>query len=152
MTIDMRSGMFTSLSGEWETPQELYDLLDRDFRFDMDAAATRENTKAPVCPRDGLLQQWFGRVYLNPPYGREIGKWMLRVLEERWVTELIVALLPSRTDTRWWHEVVMKADRIYFIKGRLKFSNHKNSAPFPSAIAIWKGRHYIPDDNIEKWL
>lgn len=150
--IDMASGMFTSLSGEWETPNDLYEQLDRVFRFNLDAAATKENSKAQFYCENGLEGNWWGNVFLNPPYGREIGSWMQKVLEQRWHTTVIVALVPSRTDTQWWHDCVMKADRIHFIKGRLKFSGHKNSAPFPSAIIIWKGYGYIPNDDIEKWL
>lgn len=150
--IDMKSGVFTSLSGEWETPQELYVMLSKDFHFNLDPAATPENKKASGCLSDGLKEPWYGRVFLNPPYGREIVKWVKRCGYQKKNVEFIVALLPSRTDTGWWHECIMRADRIYFIRGRLKFSGHKTGAPFPSAIIIWKGGHYIPEDNFEKWM
>ena len=75
---------------------------------------------------------------MNPPYGREIPKWVEKAYESAKSGEAtVVCLLPSRTDTKWWHDHVMKADTIRFIKGRLKFDGHKNSAPFPSVIAIF---------------
>ncbi len=74
---------------------------------------------------------------MNPPYGREIGKWMEKAFHESCNGATIVCLVPSRTDTKWWHDYAMRGE-ITFIRGRLRFSGHKNSAPFPSAIIVFK--------------
>ena len=129
----------TSLSPHWATPKWLYEELDKEFHFTDDPC--------PLGGVGGLNRDWGKRVYCNPPYGREIGKW----IEKAWASvhrrfnaddiptsEIVVLLIPSRTDTRWWHSYIMKADEIRFIKGRLKFGDSKNSAPFPSCIAIFK--------------
>lgn len=89
-----------------------------------------------------------GANYVNPPYGREIGKWLAKGYSEAQRGKTVVFLIPSRTDTKWWHDYVMKADEIRFIKGRLKFDEHENSAPFPSAIVIfWEA---IPLEVLDK--
>tara|TARA_Y100000310_G_C20598894_1_gene771963 strand:+ start:179 stop:580 length:402 start_codon:yes stop_codon:yes gene_type:complete len=125
-------GLFSSASGNWETPVELYEELDREFHFDFDP-----------CPNnptfDGLNISWGKSNYVNPPYGRDVGKWIAKGIAEACLGKRVVFLLPSRTDTKWWHEFIMKADEIRFIKGRLKFSNHKNSAPFPSVVVVFRG-------------
>jgi site-specific DNA-methyltransferase (adenine-specific) len=145
--------LLTSKSQEWTTPQKLFDTLDRIFRFTLDPCATPENTK---CPRfftkaeDGLKQTWTGRVFMNPPYGRGVGHWVAKAYEESLKNaEFVVCLLPSRTDTRWWHDYCLLG-RIYFIRGRLKFGAAKNAAPFPSAIVYFRrsflgSRAEIPD-------
>lgn len=133
-----------SLTIEHETPPEFFKRLDRRWRFTLDVCASRRNAK---CPRfytrkeDGLAQPWSGVCWLNPPYGRTIGTWVQKAAEE---TErgaaVVVALLPARTDTSWWHEWVMPFARITFIRGRLKFSGMENGAPFPSALAYYPKR------------
>ena len=135
-------GMMSSKSDEWTTPIELFDALHNRFIFDLDAAASDENY---LCDRyytkenDGLRQSWeWRRVFCNPPYS-QIARWAEKFQEESSRALLIVALVPARTDTRWWHKYIMTADKIVYIRGRLKFSNSKNSAPFPSALAIWMG-------------
>lgn len=105
----------------------LYMSLDSEFHFDFDPC--------PLGGKDGLEADWRGRrVYCNPPYGRGLAAW----LEKRAGTALCVYLLPSRTDTRWWHEHVMKSTEIRFLRGRLKFGGSKNSAPFPSCVVIFR--------------
>lgn len=132
-------GMFTSTTDEWETPQDLFDALDIVFHFTLDVCATADNAK---CERyytkeeDGLNQKWDGVCWMNPPYGREIGKWVKKAYESGCVC---VCLLPARTDTKWFHDYVLGKAEIHFIKGRLKFGNSKNSAPFPSMIVVYKG-------------
>lgn len=128
-----------SESSEWETPQEFFDKIQSVYRLDIDVCATRENTK---CVRwwdkkeDGLSKDWTGiRAWMNPPYGREIGKWVEKAAMGE--AEIVVALLPARTDTRWFHEHIYGKAEIRFIKGRLKFGGHKNSAPFPSMLVIY---------------
>ena len=123
-------GMMTSLSPHWATPKWLYDELNKEFNFNDDPC--------PLYSKGGgLNRSWNERVYLNPPYGREIEKWIRKAYNESLQGKLVVMLLPSRTDTRWWHDYCMKADEIRFIKGRLKFGDSKNSAPFPSCIVIF---------------
>ena len=124
--------LFKSLSVEWPTPGKLYDALNAEFDFNFDP-----------CPlggtEDGLASlfcSWVGkRVFCNPPYGPEIRKWLERAGE----SELAVYLLPARTDTKWFHDLVLpKATEIRFIKGRLRFGDATGNAPFPSMIVIYK--------------
>jgi len=122
----------TSLSPHYATPKWLYDELNKEFNFNDDPCPLHSKN-------NGLNRTWNERVYINPPYGKELPRWILKAWHEYQQGKLIVMLLPSRTDTRWWHDYVMKADEIRFIKGRLKFGDAKNSAPFPSCIAIFKG-------------
>lgn len=133
--------LFSSASGDWETPQELFDALNEEFHFTLDACATRENALCPVFySEDSLTRPWYNNVYCNPPYGRQIGEWVRKgcLATSCFEARVVVMLLPARTDTRWWHDWVMKADEIRFIRGRLKFSGHKNSAPFPSCIVVFR--------------
>lgn len=133
---------FSSKSDDWSTPQDLFDSLNKEFGpFHLDPCANSGNTK---CDRyfdkqtDGLKQDWsYSRVFMNPPYGREIGKWVKKAYEERLKGSVIVCLLPARTDTKWFHEYCMKGE-VRFLKGRLKFGGHKNPAPFPSMIVVFK--------------
>ena len=127
----INKGLFSSASQHWATPKELYDALDAEFHFNDDPC--------PLNPiEDGLNREWGSRTYCNPPYGREIGKWLLAAYSESLQGKTVVCLIPSRTDTRWWHDYVMKAQEIRFLKGRLKFGDSKNSAPFPSAVVVFK--------------
>ena len=121
----------------------MFDALNEEFGpFDLDPCATPENAKCPnyyTEERNGLIRPWRGKVFVNPPYGRGIKVWVQRC----WASggtgaELVVALLPSRTDTAWWHDFVMKANEIRFIRGRLKFGGAKHGAPFPSCIVVWR--------------
>ena len=130
---------FSSATSEWETPRAFFNEIQKTYRLDIDVCATRENTK---CVRwwdkneDGLSKDWTGiRGWMNPPYGREIGKWVEKAATSN--AEIIVALLPARTDTRWFHSYIYKKAEIKFIKGRLKFGDGKNSAPFPSMLVIF---------------
>jgi len=138
----MGSIHFESRSNEWGTPQALFDKLNSEFDFTLDPCATDENAK---CKRhftvkdNGLAKSWEGeRVFMNPPYGRQIRHWIKKAFEEKGAT--VVCLIPARTDTRYWHDYCMQADEIRLIKVRLKFGDSKNSAPFPSAIVIFKER------------
>ena len=138
----INEGMMSSSTDLWETPQDLFDSLNAEFGFTLDVCALPENAKCEkyFTPEiDGLSQRWEGVCWVNPPYGREIGKWIQKAYEssERWGS-LVVCLVPSRTDTQWWHNHVMSSAEIRLIKGRLKFGGCKNSAPFPSAIVIFK--------------
>jgi len=132
---------FSSKTDNWATPQYLFDILNESFKFDIDVCASKENAK---CERfftkedNGLLQKWSGNCFMNPPYGREIGKWVKKAYEESLSGNTIVCLLPARTDTKWFHDYCAHGT-ITFIKGRLKFGNSKNSAPFPSMTVVFKG-------------
>jgi phage N-6-adenine-methyltransferase len=130
---------FSSATDLWSTPQSFYDELDAEFDFTLDPCATPENAKCALYytqDDDGLAQDWSGeRVFMNPPYGRAIGHWVKKAMESK---TLVVCLVPARTDTRWWHDYVIEGGaEVRFLKGRLKFGNSKNSAPFPSAVVIF---------------
>ena len=135
------SGMFTSNTCEWGTPQWLFDELNEEFHFELDVCANEYNHKCECYfneEQDGLKQEWKGMCYMNPPYGRRIGKWVQKAYESAiGGGTTVVCLLPSRTDTKWWHDYCMKGE-IRFLKGRLKFNDGKNPAPFPSAIVIFR--------------
>ena len=124
--------MFSSMTDEWNTPASLFKQLDKEFNFDSDPCPS----KVPL--KKGLKSEWGKRVFVNPPYS-QIKGWV-ESCYGHWRSEnaLVVLLIPSRTDTKYWHDYIMKASEIRFIKGRLKFSGHKNSAPFPSAFVVFK--------------
>jgi len=129
----LNKGLFTSASCQWATPKELYEALDLEFHFDFDPCPLSDNDIS------GLLKKWDGKsIYCNPPYGRNIGKWIDKAYNEWKQGKTVVLLIPSRTDTKWFHEYCMKATEIRFLKGRLKFGDSKQGAPFPSAIVIFK--------------
>lgn len=134
--------MFSSKTDLWETPQDFFDELDAEFHFTLDACALPENAKcARYCTpeQDGLSQPWTGVVWCNPPYGRNIGKWVQKAHEEnRRNNNYIVMLLPARTDTKWFHDYILSKAEIRFIRGRLKFGGAKNSAPFPSMVVVFR--------------
>ena len=138
----INAGLYSSRTEEWATPQDLFDRLDAVFHFDLDVCALPENAK---CDRffspadDGLARPWEGTCWMNPPYGRGISAWVLKAAEERMRGTTTVALLPARTDTAWWQDWVAPHAEVHYLRGRLKFGDGKNSAPFPSAIAIYHG-------------
>lgn len=129
------SGIMSSKSAEYSTPQELYDTLDAEFSFTLDPCATLKNAKCKkfyTKEQDGLAQDWTGEsVFMNPPYGREIGKWVAKIAHTGGV-----ALLPARTDTRWFHDYIYGKAEIRFLKGRIKF-NGGGPAPFPSMVVVF---------------
>lgn len=133
--------LYSSESEVWETPKDLFDKLDTEFHFDIGVCALPSNAKCTTFftpEQDGLKQKWKGVCWMNPPYGRKIGAWMRKALESK---TTVVCLVPARTDTKWWHEYAMKASEIRFVKGRLKFGDSKNSAPFPSAIIVFREKN-----------
>ena len=142
----MNDVLFSSKSVVWETPQDLFDKLNAEFHFDLDVCALPENAKCEkyYTPEDdGLLQPWNGTCWCNPPYGRTIGKWIQKAYETFAGGGTVVMLLPARTDTKWFHEYIYNKAEIRFIKGRLKFGNSKNAAPFPSMIVVFDGKQGI---------
>jgi phage N-6-adenine-methyltransferase len=142
MVLSINLGMMTSERGDWRTPRGLFDRLNARYRFTIDGAASKENA---LCKRfwsvydDALKQSWASEtVFLNPPYGRNIGLWTAKSLHETQGNDcLVVGLLPARTDTRWFHEHIYHKAEITFVRGRLHFDDGKQAAPFPSMIVVW---------------
>ncbi len=144
-------GIYCSNTEEWGTPKGLFRLLDAEFGFTLDACASVENAK---CDRffslldDGLSQPWKGIVWMNPPYGRTIAQWVAKAHQEAQNGATVVCLLPARTDTAYWHEHVMAADEVRFVKGRLHFDGgHEtggHNAPFPSAVVVFRPPRQAP--------
>jgi site-specific DNA-methyltransferase (adenine-specific) len=143
----MNTALFSSATDEWATPQWLFDALHARFGFTLDVCAAPGNAKLPryfSLVDDGLAQSWQGeRCFCNPPYGKKIGLWVAKARMEAEGGCLVVGLLPARTDTRWWQDHVLPHADLHFVPGRLKFGNADNSAPFPSAIAIWAGMNFL---------
>jgi site-specific DNA-methyltransferase (adenine-specific) len=140
----------SSTSENWETPQELLEPLYSVFgAFDLDPCSPCSNSRtAPVRANahytqddDGLSLPWFGRVFCNPPYGRALCHWVAKAYEESRCgnTQTIVMLIPARTDTKFWHQSIVGKAAILFLKGRLKFGNAEQVAPFPSCLVVWGG-------------
>ena len=132
---------FSSKTDQWSTPQDLFDKLDSIFNFETDVCADEFNAK---CDRfyseadDGLKQNWKGVCWCNPPYGKEIPKWIEKAYKSSLDNNAtVVCLVPARVDTRWWHDYCTKGD-MFFLKGRLKFGGATTSAPFPSAIVVFR--------------
>lgn len=134
--------LFSSNSDEWSTPEEIYNELDKEFNFNLDPCSTAENHKTEdyfTIADNGLIKSWGGRrVFCNPPYST-IGEWVKKAYYESFKEDtLIVLLIPARTDTKYFQEYIYHRSEIRFIKGRLKFGNSKNSAPFPSMVVIFR--------------
>lgn len=134
---------YSSNTNEWSTPIDIFNELNREFNFTLDPCSTKENAKCDkffTIEDNGLLQDWSQDVvFMNPPYGREIKDWIKKAYEESKKGSIVVCLIPSRTDTKYWHDYIFKyAYDIRFIRGRLKFGDVKTPAPFPSAIIVFK--------------
>lgn len=140
--------LFSSKTVEWCTPKGLFDELNEEFHFTLDAAADDRNAKCDkyfTKETDGLSQDWSaagGAVFCNPPYGREIGQWVQKGFKEAEKGVTVVMLIPARTDTKYFHEYIYGHAEIRFLKGRVKFTDNNgteySSAPFPSMIVIWE--------------
>lgn len=135
--------LFSHKTDDWETPDDLYDTLNMEFGFTLDACADDQNHKCEeyfTQEQDGLQRDWGGYcVWCNPPYS-EIAKWAKKCYEEgHKPNTTVVMLIPSRTDTRWYQNYVLHRAEVRFVKGRLKFGGAKYNAPFPSAIVIFRG-------------
>ena len=136
-------GCFSHDSDEWATPQVLFDELNDEFHFDLDVCATDANHKCDnyfTKEDDGLQKNWGGyRVFCNPPYS-EVCKWVEKAFyETKQENTLVVVLIPSRTDTKYFHDYIYHRSEIRFVKGRVKFGDSKQGAPFPSMIVIFRG-------------
>ena len=149
MTEAQLRTQFSSQTDMWETPQDFFDKLNAEFHFTMDACAVEQNAKCKrfISPQeDGLKASWDGVVWCNPPYGKTIGKWVQKAHASAQGGAVVVMLIPARTDTRWFHDYIyrQKGVEIRFIKGRLRFGNSTNSAPFPSMVVIFNNQHQLP--------
>ena len=140
MTI--HQALFSSRSEEWPTPQDFFAELDREFHFTLDPCVARWNAK---CTRfytkedDGLRQPWDRhRVFCNPPYGRAMRQWAEKCFRSAQAGAVVVLLAHARTDTRWFHDWVYNKAEIRFVRGRLKFGDGRQSAPFPSLVAVYR--------------
>lgn len=130
--------MFSSQTDLWATPQYLFEELDSEFHFTTDVCATPDNAKCKqfyTQEMDGLKQEWTGVCWCNPPYGRELPKWVKKASDAKCT---VVMLIPARTDTKWFHDYIYGKTEIRFIKGRIKFGNARYNAPFPSMIVIFR--------------
>jgi len=133
---------FSSKKMDWRTPPEVFEFFNKQYRFDLDAASTSENALCENHLTDAFNEKWSGQtVWLNPPYGRDIGKWLAKAREEAGKGRTVACLIFARTDTLWWHEHCARATAIYFIKGRIKFLDSdgkaKNSATAPSCLVVF---------------
>ena len=152
MTQGFTSGMRSSNDDTWTTPRDFFDKLNQEFDFGLDAAALSGSTLVPdnwygpdhpdLERRDAFSRSWVSDsggkpIWLNPPYGRAIGEWMAKANREVGIRATVVCLVPARTDTFWWHNYCIQHE-VRFIRGRLKFGDGKNSAPFPSAVVVMK--------------
>ena len=160
----INKGLFTSNKDDWQTPQWLFEKLHKHFKFDLDVCANDLNA---LCDKyytsyDSCLDKdWEVCNFMNPPYGREMGKFIEKAYTE-WVLNdfTTVALLPARTDTKWFHNFIYNKARIVFIKGRLKFEGGKKlaPAPFPSMIVVWWGvekindKDFLSNEQLEKLI
>ena len=136
-----RSVHFRSDSHLWSTPQAFFDALDAEFHFTVDVCGIPDNAKCPdyfTPEQDGLSQPWTGACWCNPPYGPVIGRWVQKAYEASKAGALVVCLLPGRMDTRWWHTYVLPYAEVRPVAGRLKFGGGEHSAPFPSAVVIFR--------------
>lgn len=157
--------LFSSKKNDWETPKALFDVLNEEFHFKLDACALPNNTKVStfITPReDSLTTDWFERasgeggllpekyrtdrpsIWLNPPYGRDIGEWIEKAYKESTKGCTVVCFVFCRTDTKWWHRWAMKAAEIRFIPGRVRFVGAESSAPAPSCILVFDENRRYP--------
>jgi len=153
----VNEGLMSSEKNYWETPQDFFEDLNKNYDFSFDLAASKDNAKCDnfFCEEDdSLTKDWHelkGNLFLNPPYGRELKKWVKKAYEEslKKTDGCIVLLIPARTDTSYWHDFIFGKAQIKFLRGRLKFELNgeaKDSAPFPSAIVIYgKNKEYMEE-------
>ena len=138
--------LLSSKKMDWATPQDFFDKLDAEFHFTLDPCADDQNHKCEKYfteEQDGLSQDWSGeRVFCNPPYGRDVPKWVKKCFDEVYSGNCICAvmLLHARTDTRWFHDYIYQRAEVRFVKGRLKFGGQTTNAPFPSMVVVFRGK------------
>lgn len=135
MSMDVHFSHNTDL---WATPQDFFDDLNQEFHFETDVCALPDNAKCEkfyTPEQDGLKQEWTGVCWCNPPYGRQIAKWVEKAAKSG---ATVVMLVPARTDTAWFHDWILPFAEVRFVRGRLKFGGAENSAPFPSMIVVFR--------------
>lgn len=140
------NGRYNGNGREWGTPPEIFDPLHAEFCFTLDACATSRNAKLPRFyseAQNGLEQDWSGeRVFMNPPYGREVYAWTRKAREESARGALVVGLVPASSDLAWWHEDIVPVQaEIRYIRGRVRFLTdgpYRASGFFPSVIVVWR--------------
>ena len=138
--------MFSSKTDLWSTPQDLFDKLNEEFHFTTDVCATVENAKCDHYYTEwtnGLRCDWHvgargGVCWMNPPYGRGIGEWVEKAYKTSLAGTTVVCLLPARSDTKWFQDFCLPFGEIRFVRGRLKFGDAKNAAPFPCVVVIFR--------------
>lgn len=148
----IHAGMFTSDADDWTTPDAFYRLLDSEFRFTLDPCCYAHTAKCPeyfTKEDDGLRQEWRGRVFMNPPYGRAIGTWVRKAYDAAQTTaDVVVCLIPARTCSKWWHDYCMRAAEVRLVCGRLRFGGQQpekgHNAPFPNAVIVFRRGHRQP--------
>lgn len=129
---------------DWETPPDLFAKYDAEFGFTLDAAANEQNAKcAMYFSENALAMRWHGVVWLNPPYGKQIGLWVEKAFKEAQEGATVVCLVPARTDSWWWHTFAEPYAEKRFIRGRIKFVGAQYNAPFPSAVLIFRPQHVM---------
>lgn len=139
----LTSGLFSSTTDLWATPQAFFDELNTESHFTLDPCANDDNHKCAKYyteQQDGLAQDWGGQiVFCNPPYGRAIGAWVKKCYEEsRKPNTLVVMLIPARTDTSYFHDYIYHKAELRFIRGRLHFNEAPQGAPFPSMVVVFR--------------
>lgn len=138
----------SSKTDNWATPKDFFDNLNEEFHFTLDPCANEENHKCDLFytkEQDGLTKDWGGHVvFCNPPYGKEIADWVRYSYEQsQKPNTTVVMLIPARTDTRYFHDYIYGKAEIRFIKGRLKFGDATNAAPFPSMIVVYRKNNWL---------
>ena len=134
--------MFSSQTDLWETPQDLFDKVNAEFGFTLDVCALPENAKCEKFyspAEDGLSQPWTGVCWCNPPYGRQIGKWVRKAFFSSVEGATVVMLLPARTDTKWFHDYILHRAEVRVLKGRLKFGGgyQQRTLPVDASYLSW---------------
>lgn len=145
--MTLQKAMISSKSNEWETPQEFFDKLNKEFHFTLDPCCRKDTAKCSkyyTIKEDGLRQDWSKDIiFMNPPYGGHTGDWIKKALEESRKGAVIVCLIVSSTDRSYWHEYIFPyASQIRFIRGRIRFGKSKSTAPFASAVIIFDNNKY----------
>ena len=147
------AALFSSRSGDWATPEDRFAEWDREFGFTLDVCSDHLNAKCDqyyTTHDDGLTQPWVGMAWCNPPYGRTVGQWSAKGIAEAHENRKcrgVVFLLPARTDTRWFHDLIWDTSSAHprtgisvrFLRGRLRFNDATTGAPFPSMLVIVRG-------------
>lgn len=137
----MNKVVHSSIKHDWATPRSFFAEVSKEFRFHVDVCADVDNSCCDSfwdVELDGLSQNWGAMTcWMNPPFGPGIGKWVKKAYESSQAGATVVALLPARTDTRWWHAYVMQSTEVRFIKGRMRFSGAKINAPFPCCLVVF---------------